>query len=362
MAYLEVEGVSKSYGPIKALRDVSFSVNRGEYLCILGPTGAGKTTLLKVIAGLIKPDKGRILIDGEDVTFLPPELRAAAYMPQGYALFPHMRVWENIAYGTLIRGLPLERVWASIKMVGLAHKAYSYPHELSGGQQQRVALARVVSSGSKILLLDEPLSALDLLLNIELRYELHRYAKSMGLTVLHVTHNSEEALSIADRVLILRKGKVQQIGRPDEVYAKPRNLFVARFLGEITVVEGVVRASIDNRSVVEAKGLGRLVVNGSVNKGSHVVIAYRPEDLVLLSSPSEPYNVFRGKVIDVEFEGLRVRIHVMLSKGLESVIDQWFVHEIPFKKDETVYVYLPPEKALIFEYPRESISQALALE
>ncbi len=362
MAYLEVRDISKSYGIIKALDNVSFSVEKGEYFCILGPTGAGKTTLLKVIAGLLKPDKGRVYIDGEDVTYLPPEARNTAYMPQGYALFPHMTVWDNVAYGALMKNLSLEVAEKSLKMVDLLHRSASYPHELSGGQQQRVALARVIASSSSILLLDEPLSALDLLLNIELRYELRRYAKKLGLTVLHVTHNAEEALSIADRLLILRKGVVQQIDRPDKIYLQPRNLFVAKFLGEITVLEGAIRRRYKNKLLIEIKDLGPIIVKSNNDiKNNHVIVAYRPEDIKILDS-SDNSNIFKGKIEDVEFEGLRTRIHVRFSSNVKAVIDRWFDKGIHFRPNDYVYVYLPPNKALVFEYPREGLAKALALE
>ncbi len=363
MYSLEVEHVSKRFGVIQALKDVSFRVAPGEYFCILGPTGAGKTTLLRIIAGLLNPDEGRVLLDGEDITDLPPEEREIAYMPQGYALFPHLTVWENVVYGASMKGLPESRAEMALRMVGLYHRRHSYPHELSGGQQQRIALARVIASGCKVLLLDEPLSALDLLLNIELRYELKSMAKKFGLTVLHVTHDSEEAMSIADRILVLRKGKVQQIGAPSEVYLKPSNLFVARFLGDANLLEGDVIETSQKWFRVHVEGLGELTVNGTP-PAKHVVLVFRPEDLeVLMSSPlARKENMVKGIVRDVEFQGFRTRIHVLIGREVELVAEVWSSEGLLLRPGSQISLRLPPEKALVYEYPREGLARAIALE
>ncbi|RLF00233.1 MAG: hypothetical protein DRJ63_02970 [Thermoprotei archaeon] len=354
MKFLEVRSVFKSYGSIRALRGVSISVDKGEYLCILGPTGAGKTTLLKIIAGLIKPDRGRVLIEGFDVTDLPPELRSVSYMPQGYALFPHMSVWDNVSYGLRVRGLPLDRAEEALKMVGLYHRRFSRVYELSGGQQQRVALARAIAAEAKLLLLDEPLSALDALLNLELRHELRRLAKGLGLTVLHVTHNTEEALSIADRVVILRKGVVQQVGRPSEIYLKPANIFTASFLSEVNILEGLARVS-GEKSVVDVRGLGKLVLEKPSTKASHVVVIYRPEDVLVSSNtPSYKVNVFKGEVRSIEFLGLFSRLRIQVN-GLEIIADLWSGEDRGLKEDSRVYVYFDPRLALVYPYPREGL-------
>ena len=356
---LEVESLSKSYGSIRALRGVDFYVGEGEYFCILGPTGAGKTTLLKVIAGLLKPDEGRVYIDGVDVTSHPPEARGISYMPQGYALFPHMTVWDNVAYGARARGIPLDRVREALELVGLYDRRDSYPHELSGGQQQRVALARALAAGTDILLLDEPLGALDLLLNIELRYELRRMAKELGLTVLHVTQDVEEALSIADRVLVLRRGVVQQIGAPAEVYLRPSNLFVANFLGELNLIEGKVRGTKLGLLEIEAEGLGLMYLEAYPPQRKHVVVAYRPEDVVLGGEEGR-VNVFEGAVRERELIGFLIRYVVDL--GEISVRAYLWPGEEDYGPGTRVEVYFPPESALLFPYPEEGLARELALE
>ena len=354
MAFLEVRNVFKNYGSIRALRGVSLSVDEGEYLCILGPTGAGKTTLLKIIAGLIKPDRGRVFIKGFDVTDLPPELRNVSYMPQGYALFPHMTVWDNVTYGLRVRGLPLGRAEEALKLVGLYHRRFSRVYELSGGQQQRVALARAIAAEAKLFLLDEPLSALDALLNLELRHELRRLAKDLGLTVLHVTHNTEEALSIADRVVVLRNGVIQQVGRPEEIYLKPANIFTASFLSEVNVFEGILEKT-GSVAVVNTRELGQLTVKNVPTGYPHLVIIYRPEDVyVSREPPSLKVNVFTGYVKHVEFLGLFSRVRLS-SRNTDIIADLWSTSAEEFKKGDKVYVYFDPELALVYPYPSEGL-------
>ncbi|MEM2371824.1 MAG: ABC transporter ATP-binding protein, partial [Thermofilaceae archaeon] len=205
-----VRDLHKKYGLIGALNGVTFEVLSNEYFVVLGPIGSGRSTLLKCLAGIIKPDSGDILFDGKSVVESSPEDRNVGYMPPGYALFPHMTVWDNVAYGLWIKGYPRSviepRVREALELVGLLSRAGSYPHQLSGGQRQRVALARALASGARLLLLDEPLSALDAVLTLEVRGEVRSLAKSLGLTVIHVTHNQEEAMAVADKVAVMRKG------------------------------------------------------------------------------------------------------------------------------------------------------------
>jgi spermidine/putrescine transport system ATP-binding protein len=227
--------VTKRFDEITALDGVNLSIEDGEYVCVLGPTGAGKTTLLRIMAGLLKSDEGEIYIDGKRVNDLPPEARDTVYMYQQYALFPHMTVWQNVSYGPEIKdwdGEKVEQLTTEIlEMVRLAERRDAYPHELSGGMQQRVALSRGIASGARILLLDEPLGALDARLRVDLRAQLKQLVKDQGLTAVHVTHDQEEALMTADRVVVLRNGRVEQIGTPHEVYSRPQSIFVASFVG-----------------------------------------------------------------------------------------------------------------------------------
>ncbi|HDJ89340.1 MAG TPA: ABC transporter ATP-binding protein [Thermoprotei archaeon] len=359
MTLLEVQSIYKSYGSIRALSNVSFEISSGEYVCVLGPTGAGKTTLLKIISGLIFPDSGKILLEGEDITFYPPEIRNMSYMPQGYALFPHLTVWDNVAYGVYTKNLSEKIVRDALEMVGLYHRRDSYPHELSGGQQQRIALARAIAARSKILLLDEPLSALDLLLNIELRYELKNLCKSLNLTVLHVTHNTEVALSIADKIIILRKGVIQQIGSPNEVYVRPKNLFVANFLSELNIMEGVFRGMRLGKCIVDVEKLGRINIFSEPISTWHVVVAYRPEDIYLFKEIRYSENIFKGVVQEIEFLGFITRYYVSIN-GLSLRIDSWYHEDEELGKGDEVYVYFPPLNGILLPYPREGILKAVS--
>lgn len=228
MPKVVLEKVSKKFGRITALNEINLMLEDGEYSCILGPTGSGKTTLLKIIAGLVEPDSGDVYIDGRRVTGTPAETRNAVYMHQNYALFPHLTVSQNIIFGLTARGFSEEdarrKVSEVLEIVRLREWADAYPRELSGGMQQRAALARCLATGARLLLLDEPLGALDARLRLEVRRELSRIAEELNLTVVHVTHDQSEALSLADRLILMRNGKIVQAGPPEEVYFKP-NIF-----------------------------------------------------------------------------------------------------------------------------------------
>ena len=237
MARLEVESLQKRFGEVIAVNEISFSVDPGEILVLLGPSGCGKTTTLRCIAGLERPDRGEIRLDGRSILGLPPEKRDVGLVFQNYALFPHLTVAGNIAYGLhhgrhrLSRAARKKKVTELLDLVGLSGYARRKPHELSEGQKQRVALARALAVEPKVLLLDEPLSALDAALRVELRRELRRILKGRGTTSVYVTHDQEEALALGDRVGVMREGELEQVDRPQDLYARPKTLFVAQFLG-----------------------------------------------------------------------------------------------------------------------------------
>ncbi len=236
MPNIKLQSITVDYGRVRALDELTLEITSGDYVVILGPSGAGKTTLLKVIAGLVRPKKGTILVDDMDVTDLPPEERRVAYLPQHYALFPRKNVWENVIFSPRMQGMDKnkaeELVSEILDMVNLRERADAFPHELSGGMKQRVALARAIATNFSILLLDEPLRALDARLRLALRNELRKMAKDLGFTVLHVTHDQEEAMSVADKIVVLRKGKIEQVGTQEEIYLMPKTRFVAEFVGE----------------------------------------------------------------------------------------------------------------------------------
>ena len=258
MVSLRVEGLRKTFPGIVALDHVDLRLRESEYVVILGPTGSGKTTLLRTIAGLARQDAGHVYFDDQLVDALPPFERGVAYLPQTYSLFGHLTVRENIEFGPTVQDWePRRREAIAREMLDLVHlseRAGSFPAELSGGMQQRVALARALGTQARLLLLDEPLRALDARLRIELRQELRSLAKGVGITTLHVTHDQEEAISIADRIAVLRRGRVVQVGTPREVYESPESPFVANFVGEANFFEGVLQGPLDNASQIRLGG------------------------------------------------------------------------------------------------------------
>src|SRR6266478_2184509 len=287
MALLEIAGVAKRFGTTAAVEDVSLNVERGELFALLGPSGCGKTTLLRIVAGLETPDSGRILIDGIDVTSRPPYARPVNMMFQSYALFPHMDVAANIAFGLCQEGMDRQRIAARVgemlALVQMSNYGGRRPHELSGGQRQRVALARALAKMPKLLLLDEPLPALDRKLRDETRLELIGIQERVGTTFLLVTHDQEEALGMASRIAVMNRGRVVQIGSPAEVYERPGSRFVAGFVGEVNLFEGELTAGFNCLALAVA-GFEQpvpLPFGTNLPNGTAAALAVRPEKLVL---------------------------------------------------------------------------------
>lgn len=285
---LTFENVSRRFGTVQALREVSFEIGSGELFFLLGPSGCGKTTLLRCIAGLERIDSGRLLFDGRDVTTVPPHRRQTAMVFQGYALWPHMTVAENVAFGLDVRGISRadreRRVASALERVQIAELAQRKPNELSGGQQQRVALARTLVVEPACLLLDEPLANLDAKLRRDMRHEIRRICKDSGLTAVYVTHDRKEALSMADRMAVLEHGRVLQTGSPQDIYVRPTSAFVAGFISETNFVPGTVLACAGAELTVDT-ACGALVASAtpgvSVRVGQQVTLSLRPEVLRL---------------------------------------------------------------------------------
>jgi len=283
MARLELVNLAKRYGRggEPAVQDLSLEVNDGEFVCLLGPSGCGKTTTLRMIGGFLRPDAGDVRIDGVSIVGDPPERRPTAMVFQRYALWPHMSVWDNIAFGLQVRRRPREeiarRVGLTLELVGLPGYEKRYPAQLSGGQQQRVALARALILEPRILLLDEPLSNLDAQLRIHMRTELTSIQRRVGITTVFVTHDQEEAMSVADRIAVMNAGVLEQMDTPDEIYARPSSLFVATFIGTMNRLD----ATIDSRGWLRAGPFDVPVPDGARGVAGPLVAGIRPEDLVL---------------------------------------------------------------------------------
>jgi iron(III) transport system ATP-binding protein len=308
MTSVRIENVSKRFGETIALDAIDLNIQAGELFFLLGPSGCGKSTLLRVIAGLLEPTAGRVFFNDRDVTALGTEKRNAVMCFQSYALWPHMTVEENVRFGLEVRKVPrLEqatRVAEAIRQVQLETLAKRKPNELSGGQQQRVALARALVVHPNCLLLDEPLSNLDARLRLDMRGEIRRICRAAGLTAIYVTHDQKEALSIADRMAVLNKGKIEQIGRPQDLYLRPGNLFVASFMGETNLLPGKV---VGGDGILEVEtAIGRLQSNAApagIGTGSNVTVSVRPEAIRLGEIGSGQANSFDGFVHDTVYLG-----------------------------------------------------------
>ncbi|HWT09614.1 MAG TPA: ABC transporter ATP-binding protein [Roseomonas sp.] len=302
---LGLRGLTRRYGSFVAVDDVSLEVGQGEFLTLLGPSGSGKTTILMAVAGFVAPSEGAVLLDGRDITPLPPEKRNFGMVFQGYALFPHMTVAENVAFPLRVRGMSRAdrdaKVRAALDLVQLGQFAERLPKQLSGGQQQRVALARALVFDPSLLLLDEPLSALDKKLRAELQEELKALHRRVGRTFVNVTHDQEEALSLSDRIAILNHGRLVQAGAPGDLYERPRTRFVADFLGKSNFLEGVVRQPHPGGFTLEAGG-ARLAValpadQAAPAAGTRSLLSLRPEKIALLGEGETADNMIEGRIV-----------------------------------------------------------------
>lgn len=371
MPTVKVENVTKKFGKGKlvAVYDVSLEIKDKEYFSLLGPSGCGKTTLLRLIAGLITPDEGKIYIDGKLVNDVPPEDRGVGFMFQTYALFPHMDVWDNVTYGPRVRALPTQQSdkvgREMLEMVRLYERYKAFPRELSGGMMQRVALARALSAGSKLLLLDEPLGALDAKIRLQLRNDIRNLVKDLGLTAIHVTHDQSEAMVISDRIAVMRKGEIVQVGTPRELYMNPREIFVANFVGESNFLEGHIESVKDKVAILELRGNLRVKVlnKGEPRKsGENVVLAVRPEAFLLEKGRKEAVNAMIGSIERVRFEGTNLRYEVRLINGDSVVVTCPTLSCELMEVGENVTVSFSPDKSYVFEYPRRGIGQELTAE
>ena len=325
---VSIRGVSKRFpGGVIAVDNVHVDIAQNEFFALLGPSGCGKTTLLRMISGLETPTEGQIMIGGEDMALTPPNKRPTNMVFQSYAVFPHMTVEDNVAYGLRVTGVAADettrRTAEALEMVKLSHLAKRKPDQMSGGQRQRVALARALVKRPKVLLLDEPLSALDAKLRDDMRMELTRLQETVGITFIIVTHDQDEALSMASRIAVLDKGAVQQIATPSELYEQPTTRFVADFIGKVNLIDAKVLSATAKAITCEAKGLGKMSVPTNKSCGDTVAIAVRPEKLKLsVSKPADAKLLaIAGKVRDVAYYGDTSHVVVSAADGLDLQIN-----------------------------------------
>jgi ABC-type Fe3+/spermidine/putrescine transport system ATPase subunit len=356
MDAITVTGISKRYGDVTALHEISFAVGRGELVTLLGPSGCGKTTTLRAIAGLEKPDSGRIAIHGRDVfstdgAFVPPEKRGLGMVFQSYAIWPHMTVFQNVAYGLVAQRVPAaeirRRVEQTLAMVGLAGLSDRPATRLSGGQQQRVALARSLVGEPRVLLLDEPLSNLDAKLRERMRVELKQLQKRLGVTAVYVTHDQAEALALSDRIIVMDGGRIVQEGDGREIYRNPRSRFVVDFVGNANLVEGVVadydgatrRVRLVSESGLELQGTIPHGADDAIGAGKHATAALRPEDIRISLVPRPGTNVWAAQVTSDLFLG---NARELLLDAQGHVLKVQVTSEQPLPPDGKVWLTAEP--------------------
>jgi len=348
-----VDNTTKRFGEVLATRDLSLTVERGQFLTLLGPSGCGKTTLLRMIAGFEEPDEGRIFIGGQDVTFSPPHKRPSNMVFQRYALFPHLSIFDNVAFGLRVKKLGerditdrVERILDLVQLKGFGPRTIN---QLSGGQSQRVALARALVNEPDVLLLDEPLAALDLKIRQQMQVELKLLHAELGITFIYVTHDQEEAMTISDRIVVMQAGQIVQDGAPEEIYNSPANTFVAEFIGHSNLME----ATVESVSPMQLKFLGDVVnFNSSLDFqiAQTIKVLLRPEALLIYrEKPPRATNLISGKVVDatfkgpyvdylVDFNGQRLKVHQSIHNGVQVM-----------ERGEKAYIVWSPDDMLILE-------------
>jgi spermidine/putrescine ABC transporter ATP-binding subunit len=345
--------VTKTFGDVVANDNLSLQIEEGELFTLLGPSGCGKTTTLRIIAGFYYPDEGSVFFDDQDVTRLPPEKRGTGMVFQNYALWPHMSVFDNIAYGLKIRKTPKDVIQQEVKnaldLVQLGGLESRTPFQLSGGQQQRVALARALVIQPRVLLLDEPLSNLDAKLRLEMRQEITRIQKKLEITTVYVTHDQEEALSISDRIAVQRNGIIQQIDSPQQIYTNPKNAFVADFIGQCSFIYGTVQ-DINQYIAIETDVGIHLKARKTfdLKRGDSVLCAIRPENFSI-TKPEEEYNVLDCEVLTVLFLGKSNRVHAKVG-------DLRLIAELPtdvnVASGDTITLYVTVDETTVLPFKK----------
>lgn len=330
---LEICNIKKKYDEDVIIDNLNIQINRNEFITLLGPSGCGKTTTLRIIGGFETPDEGKVLFDGVDITKFPPEKRELNTVFQKYALFPHMNVAENVAFGLHIKKMDKatikEKVAKALERVNLAGYEDRKPNQLSGGQQQRVAIARAIVNEPKMLLLDEPLGALDLKLRQDMQRELIRLKHELGITFIYVTHDQEEALTMSDRIIVMNQGIIQQIGTPVDIYNEPQNAFVADFIGESNILDGIMVKDY----LVTIGGVSFTCVDKGFDENELVDVVLRPEDVELVNVED---GITTGVVRDIIFKGVHYEINVDSEAGITFLVQTTQCYEVGAKVGITV--------------------------
>lgn len=359
---VKIENVNKQYGENRVVKNLNMEIKKGEFLTLLGPSGCGKTTTLRMIAGFEVPTDGNIYVEGEEVQDTEPYDRAVNTVFQNYALFPHMTIFDNVAYGLKLKKVPKaeikERVMKMLELVQLGGYENRKPDQLSGGQKQRVAIARALINRPKVLLLDEPLGALDLKLRKQMQFELKRLQKKMGITFIYVTHDQEEALTMSDRIAIMYGGNMEQIGSPREIYEKPASKFVADFIGESNIFYGTVGSieeTGDAKIILENGEAVAYAPQCSVNE--IVFVSIRPENMVLTKEPVPGFSII-GEVKEVIYVGNVNKVIVTLLEGFELKINLRPKEKLP-QVGENVFISWNKEDAVVIKSESQNVFSAV---
>ncbi|MEM2914326.1 MAG: ABC transporter ATP-binding protein [Candidatus Bathyarchaeia archaeon] len=366
MPSVRLINVAKRYGAITAAENINLEIEDKEYVCIIGPSGCGKTTLIKCIAGIIEPTEGEIYIDNKLVNNVPIQDRGIGYVFQEIALFPHMNIYENVSYGPTVKGwktIEAEKlVEEMINMMELRDRVKDFPNVLSGGAQQKTAIARALSSRSTLLLFDEPLGALDAKVRTVLRHELRKMVKDLGLTAIHVTHDQEEAMSIADKIVVMKTGRIIEVGTPLELYLHPKKLFTANFVGEANFMIGEIQSVTSKGTKVKINGKILASTKKVDYKNSRVVAAIRPE-FVVMKKHGETVSSWKGRIENKTFLGSAVRYEVRAESGDLIVVRHPLSFDaMKWKVGDYVDLVFSPYSVLLYPYPEEGLEKAISVE
>ena len=361
--FLVFDHVTKRFGALTAVNDVSFSVNKGEFFSLLGPSGCGKTTLLRMLGGFEKPDSGRIFLEGKDITDLAPNERRVHTVFQNYALFPTMTIWDNIAFSLRLAKLPKkeveEKVDAILDMIQMSEHAWKYPNQLSGGQKQRVAIARALVDRPKVLLLDEPLAALDLKLRQHMLLELDTIHDQVGITFMYVTHDQGEAMSLSDRIAVINRGTIEQLDGPAKIYEAPSSRFVASFIGDTNFFSGEIVATEGDYCTIRPEGFPdiRAYNDKQLKVGQKVDLSVRPEKIRVTLAPPPPekgasINVYPSTVQDIVYQGVYTKYWIKSSDFRIAALkphSRFLLDQEPITWNDKVFVWWHPDDGYMVE-------------